>query len=410
MTRSVAPSLLLTTPAMQSALFEPCIEGITIGTSPLNRFCVPGDLEVDLHHATLEHTKVHGIWVFVDHSTRGSLDRDCTRFHRHATVVNDGDTFVVGNTEIQVHFYDQVADKAGSHRAVSIDTHQYAIPQKPVRRIIAPEYTNSPVPKHKRANSRSSEFSFDAVEFDTVDNQVPLEYSASPQPAAGRFLQTKPIASKRDDLRIQVSKKMANLNTKPSIVPTPSSPLATRPARTINIDHRDHISGFHTEISNAHYPSQRQGNSLFTLDLPKSPAVPILPPKSSYHLFQGIEDENHPENEVYSSVESNAPTEIAKYRDSMESLSSFEDEPNESIVYPQIKPNTPPPRDESNEDDSLHQRLISSLRLKRLQPKPPTIDPVLSPYKTAKSLKQDPLQFYMESPRETSSYFDYSLH
>ncbi|OQR91337.1 hypothetical protein ACHHYP_04792 [Achlya hypogyna] len=373
---------------MQSALLEPTADGITIGAAASNRFRITTDPSVDLYHATLESTNIHGIWVFVDHSRKGSFDGQRALVHRQASIVSDGDTFVLGNTQLQVHFYTPVADA----------------PLSPVRpqqvSSIAPEYTNSPVPKYKRAQNRPTEFSLDPLHFSKVNNQaLPFEYSASPptSSAMGRFAQTKPIPSRRDDLRIQVSKKMANLNQKPTSMQPPLSPPVLRAGR-----HGEMAAPRPDPIVSAGYALEIERRQMWEMTT----------------LISATADDDC--DDVRSSVESNAPTEVAKYRDSIESLSGDESDylSDESLpaspkpAYPppsdvrHMKPNTPP-----RHDDDLPHRLIASLRLKRLQNKaPPRLDALLSPYKSAKQRLEDPLQFYMESPREPSSYFDYSMH
>ncbi|EQC37974.1 hypothetical protein SDRG_04404 [Saprolegnia diclina VS20] len=398
--RPAAPSLLLKTSAMQSALFEPSAKGITIGSGASNRFCIASDASVDLHHATLEHTAVHGIWVYVDHSRHGSYDRDACHVHRSAAIVGDGDTFMLGATQVQIHFYTSVPSTSQqSHHGL-----QHLV-TAPSRAIAPPDYTNSPLPKHKRAQHRPTEFSFDPLHFQKLHaTSVPLEYAASP-PVANRLhvgptAATKPAPSKRDDLRILVSKKMANLNPKPSVLhASPTTPPHL-------------VAGHHHQI-----PLPRKTMPTFALDIePLRSATPSTSTRVSSSMY----DDDGMDDDVFSSVDSSAPTEVAKYRDSLESLgsdnqssrsSSDEDDAMAPRSNDHYTPNIPPRRVIDGDDLETQHRLIASLRLKRVQPKIQTSpQALLSPYKTAKSLRHDPLQFYMESPREASSYFDYKEH
>lgn len=61
---------------------------------------------MDAEHGTLECTSRHGVWVYVDHSTRGSVlygtAGHVTKVHGSAVVVHSGDRLVLGSTEIEL--------------------------------------------------------------------------------------------------------------------------------------------------------------------------------------------------------------------------------------------------------------------------------------------------------------------
>uniref|UniRef100_H3GI48 FHA domain-containing protein n=1 Tax=Phytophthora ramorum TaxID=164328 RepID=H3GI48_PHYRM len=75
--------------------------GIVLGSGFRATFKLRDDPEVDAAHGTLERTSGLGVWVFSDHSSRGSM-LNGERVHHDAAVVRHGDKLKLGQTEIEV--------------------------------------------------------------------------------------------------------------------------------------------------------------------------------------------------------------------------------------------------------------------------------------------------------------------
>ncbi|KAF0718975.1 Aste57867_1362 [Aphanomyces stellatus] len=458
----------------QSFYFEPSPHGITIGADATSHLRFVHDLGVDHHHATLEQTPLRGIWVFVDHSIHGTYVNFHERLHADARVVRDGDRFTIGTTSFSVHFH------SSRHQQVIVSPTPSSAPtaflsptRVPKSTMLVPAYTNSPVPKHKSSSAHNksapSKFSFDSTTDDAAraaspaappPPAIPLEYSASPPVSSGMHypphaattersspptFANKP--SKRDDLRIHVSKKMANLIPKPTAPPPhplPMSPVPqaalrhqqhqlqlqvtkkTNEAAWLHQQQRDYLQGYHSTTTTT--------RKSFTLEIPSPP-----PPHASARGAAARHELDRVD--VLSSVSSGAPTEIAHFRESMESLLSDDEDDDErddvrcvpssvaaaaagsfldvahlrrsfdTLLNKPLhrRPNPPPPEPD---DDPRFVRLKQ--RVKTAPILPHHISALHSPYKSAKhrahhrSSHDDEKSFFREAA-PSPTHFDYTV-
>ncbi|CAI5738292.1 unnamed protein product [Hyaloperonospora brassicae] len=107
---------------------------IVVGTGVHSTFQVQDDQEVDAAHGTLERTIGRGVWIYSDHSRRGSIVNGSKRLHRDAVVVHHGDTLEVGQTVIGLDLEmntttaacstDEPVDRAMDNHVQPIPMHQ----------------------------------------------------------------------------------------------------------------------------------------------------------------------------------------------------------------------------------------------------------------------------------------------
>ncbi|KUF99809.1 hypothetical protein AM588_10009745 [Phytophthora nicotianae] len=83
-------------------LYPNASNGIVLGTGLQANFKFRDDRGVDDTHGTLERTTGLGVWVYSDHSRRGSILNNEHKVHNDAVVVHDGDKLKLGQTEIEL--------------------------------------------------------------------------------------------------------------------------------------------------------------------------------------------------------------------------------------------------------------------------------------------------------------------
>ncbi|KAI9984664.1 hypothetical protein PInf_006025 [Phytophthora infestans] len=213
--------------------------GIVLGTGLQALFKLRGDSKIDAAHGTLERTSGLGIWVYSDHSREGSILNNELKIHNDAVVVRHGDTLKLGQTKIELCLKTGKLEVPEDHD----EKEQGEMPPeeentaKPARPPPL-EYSSSPIVSPSSLRQRHNLF-----------QQPP---SSLPVPTSGLItgvppppvsVGAKPTA-RRDDLRIQVSKKMAAAaptsagKAQAPQIPanklefqTPSSPVAQRDIR-----------------------------------------------------------------------------------------------------------------------------------------------------------------------------------
>ncbi|KAG6612941.1 TKL protein kinase [Phytophthora cinnamomi] len=172
--------------------------GIVLGCGLLASVKLPPDAELDEAHATLECTAGRGVWVFSDHSSRGSLLNGQQRVHNDAVVVRHGDRLTLGRTELQVALTLQThktQDRPEAEEEQQAETNQE--PQPRSARRMAQRRASTPwgaavsASKAQQARQRlprietSGPGFAEPAAFDAVQPvAAPPEYTASPVPGA----------------------------------------------------------------------------------------------------------------------------------------------------------------------------------------------------------------------------------
>ncbi|KAH9112073.1 hypothetical protein LEN26_000989 [Aphanomyces euteiches] len=432
---SQPPSILIKVQE-ESYYFKPCPEGISIGSDPTSDLRFVHDNKVERHHATLEHTPVCGVWVYVDHSVQGTFVNHRHHLQNEGIVVRDGDRFDIGNTVFFVQF--QVPKVVPTAANAGPSTPR--LTKKPSLAMMKPEYTNSPVPKHKRHVSAPT-FNFDSTQENSEEVLAPsprrIEKSPPPPPPSSTppRVQTKAPISTRDDLRILVSKKMAHLVPKalpPGLTAMPMSPVPQAELRQQKELLQIQLAKKYKEDEWLHQQQREFLNRGSNTASRRSFTLDIQPPLSPA---------THEIEEVLSSVGSSAPTEIAFYRQSLDSLDSDDDDGDVediAVISPssyrsldvshlrhsfdallsrqpkqqspsqplQLQPSRWQPNPPPNHVDDDR---INNVRLKRhahlAKTTPLLLHPLHSPYKAAKH------RAFLDSPvgKASPTHFDYTM-
>ncbi|ETV79891.1 hypothetical protein H257_07102 [Aphanomyces astaci] len=353
------------------------------------------DPKVDQHHGTLEHTLAHGVWIYVDHSTSGTVLNHTHRLHHDAAIVRDGDHFLVGRTSFVVHWH---APSVSTKREPAMHMPSTPPPRRLVRKasvpMLVPAYTNSPIPKHKQQqqppqphdtppSTRAGALPFD------VAPPSPLPQSQSSLSRGPRPTPLTP-PPKRDNLRIQISKKMANriihmaLPFPPEVVmsPVPQAELRHRQQQLqMQLDQKATEDAWLHEQQQAFRlqsaaPSSGQAarRQSFTLDLvDRRPND--MPQKLHQQRHRDDDDEWDQDVDVTSSVSSSVQTQIARFRDSMEICSSCSSDGADDGDRAEM-PTTPPPPSSLFRSRDVAAHLRQSFDIQRLNTAtPPTRRP-----------------------------------
>ncbi|TMW69784.1 hypothetical protein Poli38472_001940 [Pythium oligandrum] len=137
----------------------PSPDGIAIGRESIATFQCHLDPHVSATQGTLECTSKHGIWIYVDHSERGTRVNRERLVHHDAVIVRHGDCLECGDTEITLTIQRPglAITKPTTTKTASISPNQQSLLAKQaVPNIITsrptprsghpPEYINSPIP------------------------------------------------------------------------------------------------------------------------------------------------------------------------------------------------------------------------------------------------------------------------
>ncbi|ETV95928.1 hypothetical protein H310_10589 [Aphanomyces invadans] len=463
--RPTAPPSLSIQVHGSSFVFDPSPHGVTIGAHETSHLRFLQDPEVARHHGTLEHTLVHGHWIYVDHSTTGSIINHTQVVLNDAAIVHDGDHFLVGRTPFVVHFHTPAKHSSPIRHMPSTPPARHLVRKTSVPMLL-PTYTNSPIPKHKQQQydqhlhqgASPPAKATGAYPFDVTPQSTPPNSSTFLDGYHATPLTPPP---QRDNLRIQISKKMANRiihmplsqrndsTIRPEAVmsPVPQSELRHRQqrlqqelARKTTEDawlheqqHAFRLQAAPSSMSTSmteHLTSARRKS--FTLDL--------VDPQNRRHVVQPpprqAEHQRQEDVDATSSVTSSVPTELARYRDSVDLSSSSSDgevEGEDSVVTMSTTPPTncrsldvshlrqsfdallntspstwrpnPPPDDDHRSGGMRLKRahLIKTAPMTRPSPFMLATTALHSPYKTAKHVNA-----FMEAAVSSPTHFDYA--
>ncbi|KAH9076427.1 hypothetical protein Ae201684P_010372 [Aphanomyces euteiches] len=348
------------------------------------------------HHATLEHTPVCGVWVYVDHSVQGTFVNHRHHLQNEGIVVRDGDRFDIGNTVFFVQF--QVPKVVPTAANAGPSTPR--LTKKPSLAMMKPEYTNSPVPKHKRHRS-------------LLLLLLLLHHLLHP---------TKAPISTRDDLRILVSKKMAHLVPKalpPGLTAMPMSPVPQAELRQQKELLQIQLAKKYKEDEWLHQQQReflnRGSNTAsrrsFTLDI-QPPLSPTTAPteiafyRQSLDSLDSDDDDGDVEDIAVISPSSYRSLDVSHLRHSFDALLSRQPKQQSPSQPLQLQPSRWQPNPPPNHVDDDR---INNVRLKRhahlAKTTPLLLHPLHSPYKAAKH------RAFLDSPvgKASPTHFDYTM-
>ncbi|KAE8902117.1 hypothetical protein PF005_g22718 [Phytophthora fragariae] len=168
--------------------------GIVLGSGLHATLKLQSDPEIDAAHGSLERTAARGVWVYSDHSSRGSTLNGHLRVHNDAVVVHHGDRLTLGQTELEVRLeavkapeeeeeeQQQTQDKrqvAATNQESEVLSARSAA--RMARRASTP--WGSTVSKAQQAKQRLPRIETSGLGFvESKPMAAPPEYSASPVP------------------------------------------------------------------------------------------------------------------------------------------------------------------------------------------------------------------------------------